>query len=96
MRDTTVTIVGAGIAGLAAALALLRSGQRVRVFEAAPDFGEVGAGLSITPNAGRALIALGLGDDLAALGSRPPLGVMRHYASGATLVRLEQDQSVAQ
>ncbi|MEZ5514510.1 MAG: FAD-dependent monooxygenase [Steroidobacteraceae bacterium] len=96
MRDTTVTIVGAGIAGLAAALALLRSGQRVRVFEAAPDLGEVGAGLSITPNAGRALIALGLGDDLAALGSRPPLGVMRHYASGATLVRLEQDQSVAQ
>ncbi len=96
MRNTTVTVVGAGIAGLAAALALLRSGQRVRVFEATRQLSEVGAGLSITPNAGLALIALGLADKLAEIGSRPPLGVMRHYATGATLVRLEQDQSVAQ
>jgi len=95
VRDTTVTIIGAGIAGLASALALLRSGQRVRVFEATRELAEIGAGLSITPNAGRALIALGLRDELDAIGSKPPLGVMRHYASGEVLVRLEQDQSVA-
>ncbi|MBK6598416.1 MAG: FAD-dependent monooxygenase [Proteobacteria bacterium] len=96
MRDTTVTVIGAGIAGLAAALALLRGGQGVRVFESARELGEVGAGLSITPNAGQALVALGLRAELDAMGSRPPLGVMRHYASGKVLVRLEQDQSVAQ
>jgi salicylate hydroxylase len=55
--------------------------------------GEVGAGLSITPNAGKALIALGLGPALERMGSRPPAGAIRHYRSGEVLVTLAQDQS---
>jgi salicylate hydroxylase len=93
MRDTKVIVVGAGIGGLAAALALARAGQRVRVFEQVATIGEVGAGLSITPNAGRALIHLGLGEQLAAIGSTPPVGAIRHYATGEILVTLAQDQS---
>jgi Na+/proline symporter len=58
-----------------AALGLLRAGQRVRVFEQVAELGEVGAGLSITPNAGKALVALGLGETLQRIGSRPPDGV---------------------
>ncbi len=93
MKGRQVIVVGAGIGGLAAALALARVGQRVRVFEQVPALGEVGAGLSITPNAGRALIHLGLGERLAAIGSTPPLGAIRHYATGEILVTLAQDQS---
>ena len=93
MKDSNVIVVGAGIGGLAAALGLLRAGQRVRVFEQAAELGEVGAGLSITPNAGKALVALGLGAQLERLGSRPPAGAIRHYATGEILVTLAQDQS---
>jgi 2-polyprenyl-6-methoxyphenol hydroxylase-like FAD-dependent oxidoreductase len=55
-------IIGGGIAGLASALALTRRGWQVEVFERAPEFTEVGAGLSLWPNALRALDALGVGE----------------------------------
>lgn len=56
-----VLVVGAGVAGLAAALAFARRGARVTVLEQAPAVGEVGAGLQIGPNGARVLRALGLG-----------------------------------
>jgi salicylate hydroxylase len=93
MRDSSVIVIGAGIGGLTAALALARHGQRVRVYEQVAELGEVGAGLSVTPNAGRALIHLGLEAELARIGSTPPLGAIRHYATGEVLVTLAQDQS---
>lgn len=55
-------VVGGGIGGLAAAVALTRRGHRVEVLEQAREFTEVGAGLSVWPNALRALDVLGLGD----------------------------------
>lgn len=55
-----VTVLGAGIAGLAAATALGQRGARVRVLEQAPAIREVGAGLQITPNGMAVLRALGL------------------------------------
>jgi 2-polyprenyl-6-methoxyphenol hydroxylase-like FAD-dependent oxidoreductase len=55
-------IIGGGIAGLASALALTRRGWRVEVLERAPEFTEAGAGLSLWPNALRALDALGVGE----------------------------------
>jgi 2-polyprenyl-6-methoxyphenol hydroxylase-like FAD-dependent oxidoreductase len=55
-------IIGGGIAGLASALALTRRGWQVEVLERAPGFTEVGAGLSLWPNALRALDALGVGE----------------------------------
>jgi salicylate hydroxylase len=93
VKDSNVIVVGAGIGGLAAALALLRAGQRVRIYEQVAELGEVGAGLSITPNAGKALVALGLREALERMGSRPPAGVIRHYSTGEILVRLAQDQT---
>jgi salicylate hydroxylase len=92
MHASRVSVIGAGIGGLAAALALLRAGQQVRVYEQVPELGEVGAGLSITPNAGKALVALGLGPELERIGSQPPAGAIRHYQSGDVLVKLAQDQ----
>src|SRR5262249_9902089 len=55
-------IIGGGIAGLASALALTRHGWQVEVLERAPGLTEAGAGLSLWPNALRALDALGVGE----------------------------------
>ena len=86
-------IVGAGIGGLASALALLRAGHRVRVVEQSDSLGEVGAGLSITPNASKALAYLGLADELELIGSTPIAGSLRHYRTGEDIVVLPQDRS---
>jgi len=56
-----VVISGGGIGGLAAALALARKGFKSVVLEQAPQFGEIGAGIQIAPNAWHALDALGVG-----------------------------------
>src|ERR1041385_1538766 len=56
-----VVIAGGGLGGLAAALALARKGFRSVVLEQAPQFGEIGAGIQIAPNAWHALDALGVG-----------------------------------
>jgi len=62
-------VVGAGIAGLASAISLARTGWQVTVLERSPELGEVGAGLAMTPNAVAAFRGLGFGDDdVAALG----------------------------
>jgi salicylate hydroxylase len=56
----TILVAGAGIGGLTAALALARQGFRVIVLEKAERLEEVGAGLQLSPNATRILIALGV------------------------------------
>lgn len=59
-------VVGAGIGGLAAAIALRQAGWEATVYEAAPEARPLGAGLSIWPNGVRALRELGLADFAAA------------------------------
>lgn len=65
-RGRRVAVIGAGLGGLAAALAFARSGASVEIFEKAPAITEVGAGIQITPNGARVLNALGLSDAAAA------------------------------
>jgi len=57
-----VLIIGAGIGGLTAALALLERGFEVQVFERVGELKEIGAGFHCTPNGMRVLYALGLKD----------------------------------
>jgi salicylate hydroxylase len=64
-------IAGAGVAGLAAALALAKSGFQASVFERAPALEEFGAGLQLSPNATRVLAALGALDSIARLATAP-------------------------
>jgi len=58
----SVIVAGAGIGGIATALALAQLGLRVTVLEQADELGEIGAGLQLGPNAFAALDALGAGD----------------------------------
>ena len=59
-RFLRILIVGAGIGGLTAALALLRDGHEVEVYEQAAQLAELGAGVQISANGARVLFALGL------------------------------------
>ena len=65
-----VAIVGGGIGGVTAAVALLQRGIEVHLYEQAPALTEVGAGVAIQPNGVRMLRRLGLGDDLVRWGAR--------------------------
>jgi len=63
-------VVGGGIGGIAAAVALRRAGFDVRVYEQAQQLAEVGAGVSLAPNGLRMLYRLGAGEGIARLGAR--------------------------
>ncbi|MFD6400542.1 FAD-dependent monooxygenase [Nocardia sp. NPDC060249] len=65
---STAIVVGGGIGGMAAALALAGKGWSVQVLERAPEVAEVGSGISLWSNALRALDALGVGDTVRAQG----------------------------
>jgi len=63
-------VVGGGIGGTAAAVALARAGIDVRVYEQAQRLTEVGAGVSLAPNGLRMLDHLGVGEGIGRLGAR--------------------------
>jgi 2-polyprenyl-6-methoxyphenol hydroxylase-like FAD-dependent oxidoreductase len=83
-------VVGGGIGGLAAAIALSGRGWRVQVFERAAEFAEVGAGISLWANALRALdaIADGISERVRALGDEELNGGIRHR-TGRWLSRVD-------
>src|ERR1700730_11160203 len=85
MTDCHVIIIGAGIGGLAAALALQRHGLRVSVYEQAPELREFGAGLMVTPNAMHALDFLGAGEAIAATSNVSAELLIKHYRTGEVL-----------
>jgi salicylate hydroxylase len=84
MAPNKVVIVGGGIGGLAAALALLKRGIDVDVYEQAGELREVGAGIQISSNGTRVLYALGLEEALKRVQVLPSKRVIRHFATGET------------
>src|SRR4030095_16572911 len=82
-----VAVIGGGIGGLSAALAMLKAGCDVQVYEQASKFGEIGAGIQIGPNASRLLRRLGLQAALDAWGVRPAAVHQRRWDDGRTLQR---------
>jgi salicylate hydroxylase len=83
-----VIVAGAGIAGLTAALALARAGLRVTVLEQAARLEETGAGIQLSPNATRVLIALGLRERLAPSVMAPQAIRVMAGGSGREIVRI--------
>jgi salicylate hydroxylase len=79
-----VVVIGGGIGGLVSALALLKRGLEVEVYEQAARLGEVGAGIQISPNGTRVLLALGLEERLRRIAVNPLRKEIRHWHTGKT------------
>lgn len=84
-----ITVLGGGVAGLAAALALAQRGAQVTVLEQAAAIAEVGAGIQISPNGAAVLRALGLGPALAQAGLRAGGIVLRNGPDGRKVTALD-------
>lgn len=87
-RDCSALIAGAGIGGLATAIALRQIGAGVKVVDRRPLLSEEGAGLQLGPNAVAALRRLGVADRLAPLAHAPDHIAVRDGTSGALLKEL--------
>jgi len=77
-----IAIVGGGLAGLATAQALKSVGLKAEVFEQAPALGEIGAAVNTSPQAVKALRAIGVGEKIAAVGTRSPGIYTRNMQTG--------------
>jgi salicylate hydroxylase len=79
-KRPNVVVIGGGIGGLFAANALIANGLQVSVYEQAPNLGEVGAGVFLTPNSVRQLQRVGLGSSVEMRGARvgPDSRYFRH------------------
>lgn len=83
-----ILIIGAGISGLASALALARSGHEVRVLERAEGLHEVGAGLQLGPNAMRALGSLGVAAAVVGAGQCPQAITLRDGRTAREILKI--------
>jgi 2-polyprenyl-6-methoxyphenol hydroxylase-like FAD-dependent oxidoreductase len=86
----SAVVVGGGIGGLTAAVALRQVGWRVTVLERAARFGEIGAGITLMSNGLRCLDAIGLGDAVRGSGL-PMLAMGMRTAAGRWLSRIDGD-----
>lgn len=94
-RKEHILFVGGGIAGLTAAIAVARAGFAATLLESAPEFGEVGAGLTLSPNAMKGLAHIGLCDEVARAGVEPTRQRIQHWQDGRTLVAVQREDQRA-
>jgi 2-polyprenyl-6-methoxyphenol hydroxylase-like FAD-dependent oxidoreductase len=87
-KNLPVLVVGGGIGGLAAALALARKGFAVRVFEQGSEFKEIGAGIQLGPNVYRMFEVLGLTDAIEHYSVHPDNMIMMDGLTGEEVIRL--------
>ncbi len=90
-----LAVAGGGIGGLAAAIAGVRAGCHVRVYERAAEFAEIGAGIQLGPNVTRLLQAWGLGDALQQVAASPERLVVRSAQSGELLAQMPLGAAIA-
>lgn len=79
----SVAIIGAGMGGLTAAATFRRAGIEAHVYEQAPEFSRLGAGIQMSPNAMKVLRAIGLEDKVRAIAFQPERQYSREFDTGA-------------
>ena len=84
-----IGIIGGGMGGTATSCARLRKGFDVTIFEQAAGFGEVGAGVQVTPNAVKAIMGMGLEKDLMRAAFYPRAVSGRHWQTGRENFRID-------
>ncbi len=89
----SVAIIGAGIGGLAVAVALRRIGVSSVIYEQAPAFGRIGTAINMTPNAVKVLDGLGIGDALREKSYTPEFRVSRTWDTGEETSRVKLGSS---
>ena len=94
-RVPKVVIAGAGLGGVAAALALRQRGIEVEVYEKTPELSEIGAGLNLSPNALKAFRALGVEREAIDIGFQAEDQVIRSYRSARVLARQKRKGTIA-
>lgn len=90
MKDLRIAVIGAGMAGLTAALSLQKNGFKPKVYEMAPELGEVGAGLTLSPNSTLGLEYVGIGAELEKRANIPQAQAIMHYQTGEILVETKR------
>jgi salicylate hydroxylase len=88
-----IAIIGGGIGGLTAALALSQNPHDITVFERSAGIREIGAGVQISPNAGRLLHSLGLGAAYSAISVNPHRVVLRRWEDDSIIRATDLDES---
>ncbi|KAI3405640.2 hypothetical protein KGF56_001658 [Candida oxycetoniae] len=83
--ELTFVIVGAGLGGVSAAIALTLAGHKVKLLEAAPELGEVGAGIQIPPPSTKILDVLGCLDAVDAVSIHPENIYIHRYSTGEVI-----------
>src|SRR5512132_4093043 len=89
-----IAIVGAGIGGLAAAALLKRAGHDVKVYEQAPGYARVGAGIQMAPNAVKVLRRLGVEEPLRRIACQPDRALSREWDTGTVTGELKLGREV--
>ncbi|KAH8815494.1 hypothetical protein F5884DRAFT_180757 [Xylogone sp. PMI_703] len=92
--QANIIIVGAGLGGLSAAIAISRAGHRVTVVEQAPELGEVGAGIQVPPNSSRILDRWGILQKIVSNAMHPENIVIHSYKDGSVLSTLNLRPSI--
>ena len=88
-----IAIIGGGIGGLTAALALSQNSHDITVFERSAGIREIGAGVQISPNAGRLLHSLGLGAAYSEVSVNPHRVVLRRWEDDSIIRATDLDES---
>jgi len=89
----SILIAGGGIGGMTAAAALAQAGFTVELLEAASAFGEIGAGVTLSPNAMRGMDFIGCQETVAAAGIEPQHQRIQHWHDDRTLFSMERGDS---
>lgn len=95
-RGTRVAVVGAGLGGLTVAGFLQRAGFSVRIYEQAPAFSRIGAGIILSANAMKVLRRLGVENTLITTGIKPECYISRAWDTGQTMYEIYFDAASEQ